>query len=300
MDTIAEKIRALKEKQGAVILAHNYVSPEVQDLADFVGDSLELSIKARDAKAKTIVFCGVSFMAETAKLLSPDSKVLHPVPGAGCAMADMAKAEDIAAYRKAHPGTVIVAYVNTTAAAKAEVDLCCTSANAEKVIRSIPAGTEILFLPDRNLGQNVMNSTGRKMELWPGFCPVHNGIGPDMISAARKAHPEAVLFVHPECLPETVAAADMALSTGGMLRAVRESEAKEFIVGTEYGIIHRLKKENPDKVFYPLQPLPACGDMKKIRPEDVLRCLECGCGEVTLPADIMKRARLPVDRMLAL
>ena len=300
MDTISEKIRALKEKQGAVILAHNYVAPEVQDLADFVGDSLELSIKARDAKAGTIVFCGVSFMAETAKLLSPGSRVLHPVPGAGCAMADMAKAEDIAAWRKAHPGAVIVAYVNTTAAAKAEVDLCCTSANAEKVIRSIPEGKEILFLPDRNLGQNVMNSTGRKMELWPGFCPVHDGIGPDMIAAARKAHPKAVLFVHPECLPETVAAADMALSTGGMLRAVRESEAKEFIVGTEYGIIHRLKKENPEKIFHPLQPLPACGDMKKIRPEDVLRSLECGCGEVTLPADIMKKARLPVDRMLAL
>ena len=300
MDTVSEKIRALKEKRSAVILAHNYVAPEVQDLADFVGDSLELSIRARDAKAGTIVFCGVSFMAETAKLLSPDSTVLHPVPGAGCAMADMAKAEDIAAWRKVHPGAVIVAYVNTTAAAKAEVDLCCTSANAEKVIRSIPEGKKILFLPDRNLGRNVMNATGRKMELWPGFCPVHDGIGPDMIRAARKAHPKAVLFVHPECLPETVAEADMALSTGGMLRAVRESEAKEFIVGTEYGIIHRLKKENPDKVFYPLQPLPACGDMKKIRPEDVLRCLESGCGEVTLPADIMKKARLPVDRMLAL
>ena len=300
MDSIAEKIRVLKERKGAVILAHNYVNPEVQDIADFVGDSLELSIKARDAKADTIVFCGVSFMAETAKLLSPDSTVLHPVREAGCAMADMAKAEDIASWRKTHPGAVIVAYVNTTAAAKAQVDICCTSANAEKVVRSIPEDREIMFLPDRNLGRNVMNSTGRRMELWPGCCPIHNRIEMPMLEAARKAHPGALLMVHPECAPEIVAAADTALSTGGMLRTVRESEAKEFIVGTENGIIHRLKKENPGKVFYPLQPLPTCADMKKLRLEDILASLERGCGEVVLPREIMERARLPIDRMLAL
>ncbi|MBQ9501321.1 MAG: quinolinate synthase NadA [Lentisphaeria bacterium] len=300
MDSITEKIRVLKERRGAVILAHNYVCPEVQDIADFVGDSLELSIKARDAKAEVIVFCGVSFMAETAKLLSPDSTVLHPVREAGCAMADMAKAEDIASWRKAHPGAVIVAYVNTTAAAKAQVDICCTSANAEKVIRSIPEGKEIMFLPDRNLGRNVMNSTGRKMALWPGFCPVHDRIEKAALEAARKAHPGALLMVHPECAPEVAAAADTALSTGGMLRFVAQSEAKEFIVGTESGIIHRLKKENPGKVFYPLLPLPTCADMKKLRPEDILASLESGCGEVVLPQEIMERARLPVDRMLAL
>ena len=300
MDSISEKIRTLKERKGAVILAHNYVSPEVQDIADFVGDSLELSIKARDAKAKTIVFCGVSFMAETAKLLSPDSTVLHPVREAGCAMADMAKADDIASWRKTHPGAVIAAYVNTTAAAKAQVDICCTSANAEKVIRSIPEGREIMFLPDRNLGQNVMNSTGRRMELWPGCCPVHNRIEMSMLEAARKAHPGALLMVHPECAPEIVAAADMALSTGGMLRSVAKSAEKEFIVGTENGIIHRLKKENPGKVFYPLLPLPVCADMKKIRLEDILDSLESGRGEVVLPQEIMERARLPIDRMLAL
>jgi len=300
MDSISEKIRALKERRGAVILAHNYVSPEVQDIADFTGDSLELSIKARDAKAETIVFCGVSFMAETAKLLSPGSTVLHPVREAGCAMADMAKAGDIAAWKKANPDAVIVAYVNTTATAKAEVDICCTSANAEKVIRSIPEGKKIMFLPDRNLGQNVMNSTGRRMELWPGFCPVHNRIEKTMLEEARKAHPQALLMVHPECTPEVAAAADIALSTGGMLRFVAKSEAKEFIVGTENGIIHRLKKENPGKVFHPLLPLPACADMKKIRLEDILDSLENGRGEVVLPQEIMERARLPIDRMLAL
>ncbi len=300
MDPVIEKIRALKERRGAVILAHNYVRPEVQDIADFTGDSLELSIKARDAKAETIVFCGVSFMAETAKLLSPGSTVLHPVREAGCAMADMAKAGDIAAWKKAHPGAVIVAYVNTTAAAKAEVDICCTSANAEKVIRSIPEGREIMFLPDRNLGRNVMNSTGRKMELWPGFCPVHNRITADMLEEARKAHPQALLMAHPECAPEVAAAADAALSTGGMLRFVAKSEAKEFIVGTENGIIHRLRKENPGKVFYPLLPLPVCADMKKIGLADILDCLESGRGEVVLPREIMERARLPIDRMLAL
>ena len=300
MDSISEKIRALKRKRSAVILAHNYVNPEVQDIADFVGDSLELSIKARDAKAGPIVFCGVSFMAETAKLLSPDSTVLHPVREAGCAMADMAKAEDIASWKKAHLGAVVVAYVNTTAAAKAQVDICCTSANAEKVVRSIPEDREIMFLPDRNLGRNVTNSTGRRMELWPGYCPIHNRIEMPMLEAARKAHPGALLMVHPECAPEIVAAADTALSTGGMLRAVRESEANEFIVGTENGIIHRLKKENPGKVFYPLQPLPTCADMKKLRLEDILASLESGCGEVVLPQEIMERARLPIDRMLAL
>lgn len=295
---IVEKILKLKQDKGAVILAHNYVNADVQDIADFTGDSLELSIKARDSRAKTIVFCGVSFMAETAKLLSPDSTVLHPVREAGCAMADMAKAEDIAAYRKANPDTVLVAYVNTTAAAKAEVDICCTSANAEKIVRSIPADKKIMFLPDRNLGANVRNATGRDIELWPGFCPTHNKITKEMLISARKAHPEAVLMVHPECNPEIVALADLALSTGGMLKAVKASEKKEFIIGTEYGILHRLTNENPDKTFYPIEPLPACVDMKAIKLEDILNCLENGYGEVTLDPRIIRDARLPIDRML--
>ena len=300
MTALIEKILKLKEEKGAVILAHNYVNAEIQDIADFTGDSLELSIKAKNSNAKLIVFCGVSFMAETAKLLSPDSIVLHPVREAGCAMADMAKAEDIAAYRAKNPDAVLVAYVNTTAAAKAQVDICCTSANAEKVIRSIPADKQIMFLPDRNLGSNVSSSTGRKLELWPGFCPIHNRIEPKVIREARKQHPEALVMVHPECHPVTVAEADIVLSTGGMLRAVRESAAKEFIVGTEYGIIHRLQNENPDKKFYPLEPLPACTDMKSIKLEDILNCLETGYGEIVLDKEMMDRARLPIERMLAL
>ena len=300
MSTVIEKILKLKEEKGAVILAHNYVNAEIQDIADFTGDSLELSIKAKNSDAKLIVFCGVSFMAETAKLLSPDSTVLLPVKEAGCAMAEMAKAEDIASYRAKNPDTVLIAYVNTTAAAKAQVDICCTSANAEKVVRSIPEGKKIMFLPDRNLGSNVSKTTGREIELWPGFCPIHNRIEPKTIREARKQHPEALVMVHPECHPVTVAEADIVLSTGGMLRAVKESDAKEFIVGTEYGILHRLQKENPEKKFYPLEPRPTCGDMKLITLENILHCLETGEGEVILDPEIMERARLPIDRMLEL
>ena len=300
MSTVIEKILKLKEEKGAVILAHNYVNAEIQDIADFTGDSLELSIKAKNSDAKLIVFCGVSFMAETAKLLSPDSTVLLPVKEAGCAMAEMAKAEDIASYRAKNPDTVLIAYVNTTASAKAQVDICCTSANAEKVVRSIPEGKKIMFLPDRNLGSNVSKTTGREIELWPGFCPIHNRIEPKTIREARKQHPEALVMVHPECHPVTVAEADIVLSTGGMLRAVKESDAKEFIVGTEYGILHRLQKENPEKRFYPLEPRPTCGDMKLITLENILHCLETGEGEVILDPEIMERARLPIDRMLEL
>lgn len=300
MSTVIEKILKLKEEKGAVILAHNYVNAEIQDIADFTGDSLELSIKAKNSKAGLIVFCGVSFMAETAKLLSPDSTVLLPVKEAGCAMAEMAKAEDIASYRAKNPDTVLIAYVNTTAAAKAQVDICCTSANAEKVVRSIPEGKKIMFLPDRNLGSNVSKTTGREIELWPGFCPIHNRIEPKTIREARKQHPEALVMVHPECHPITVAEADIVLSTGGMLRAVKESDAKEFIVGTEYGILHRLQKENPEKRFYPLDPRPTCGDMKLITLENILHCLETGEGEVILDPEIMEKARQPIDRMLEL
>ena len=300
MSSVIEKILRLKEEKDAVILAHNYVNPEVQDIADFTGDSLELSIKARDLKAGLIVFCGVSFMAETAKVLSPGSVVLHPVPGAGCGMAAMAAAGDVASYKAAHPETVLIAYVNTTAATKAHVDICCTSANAEKIIRSIPPEKKIMFLPDRNLGANIRNATGRDMELWPGYCPIHNKILPESLKAVRAAHPEAELLVHPECTPEIVALADRALSTGGMLKAVKASDKKEFIIGTEYGILHRLQKENPDKVFYPLTPLPACEDMKLITLEDIASCLENNSNEVILDDGIMTKARLPIDRMIAL
>lgn len=296
---LIEEIKQLKAERNAVILAHNYVRPELQEIADFSGDSLELSIKAKNAKAKTIVFCGVRFMAETAKLLSPDSVVLLPNPDAGCPMADMTAADAVAAYRAAHPEAFLVAYVNTTADVKAHVDLCCTSGNAEKIIAELPEGEEVLFLPDRNLGGNMNRKLDRKMELWPGCCPIHDGVTPEMIAEARAAHPEAKVLVHPECAPEVVAAADEALSTGGILKFVRESDEKEFIIGTESGILHRLRKENPGKKFYPLQPEMICPDMKKITLENVRDCLKNMAPRVELPEEILREAVKPIEAMLA-
>jgi len=293
------EIAKLKAARGAIILAHNYTSPEVQDIADFVGDSLELSLKARDAKAPCIVFCGVSFMAETAKILAPRSTVINPAPEAGCRMADMADADAVRQYKKNHPDTVLVAYVNTTAAVKAEIDICCTSANADRIVASIPKDKKIMFLPDCHLGSNIVNSLGRKMDLWPGYCPIHHEVTPEMIAAVRKRHPGAVALVHPECPPATVAAADKALSTGGMLRFVKGSDADEFIVGTEYGIIHRLEKENPGKRFYGLEPRPCCADMKLVTLEKIRDALRDGKPEVVLPEELMDRARTAIERMLA-
>ena len=297
--TILEEIQALKKERNAVILAHNYALGEVQDLADFVGDSLELSRKAASCNAPVIVFCGVRFMAETAKILSPNSIVLHPSPDAGCPMADMATVEEVRKYREEHPESVLVAYVNTTAATKTAVDICCTSGNAEKIIASIPADREIMFLPDANLGANVSKKMGRKMNLWHGCCPTHNAVEPERIAKARKEHPNAVVLVHPECPPETVEAADMALSTGGMLTFVKESSAKEFIIGTEIGILHRLRLENPDKLFYLLEPSPLCTNMKKITPEKVLEALKNLEPRIELDEETIRDARASIDKMLA-
>ena len=297
---IIDEIKELKKRREAIILAHNYTVGEVQDIADFTGDSLELSRKAAECHAPVIVFCGVRFMAETAKILSPDSIVLHPNPDAGCPMADMADADEVRAYRKAHPETIIVAYVNTTAATKTAVDICCTSGNAEKVILSLPKDREIMFLPDANLGANIMRSTGRRMELWNGCCPTHNAIDPDRIARARAAHPGAVVMVHPECPPATVEAADEALSTGGMLKFARECDAREIIVGTETGILHRLRKENPGKTFFPLEPNPLCPNMKKLSVESVLAALRDLAPRVELDDETIRMARAPIDRMLAI
>ena len=300
MDTqeIIRQINELKAACGAVILAHNYVRGEVQDIADFVGDSLALSIQAKKVQAPVIVFCGVRFMAETAKILSPDSEVLLPAPDAGCPMADMAAPEEVAKYREAHPDAVFVAYVNTTAAVKALVDICCTSANADKVLRTIPADREVLFLPDQNLGANTAAKLGRQLALWPGFCPTHNRIHPDEVRRIKAQYPEAKLIVHPECLPAVVELADAALSTGGMVKYVKESDAKEFIIGTENGILHQLALQNPDKRLIPLEPLPTCPNMKKVTLENVLHCLEVHEAKVELPKELMDRARLPIERML--
>ena len=297
---IVQEILKLKELRGAYILSHNYTSPEVQDIADFTGDSLELSRKAAECGAKVIVFCGVRFMAETAKILSPDAIVLHPNPHSGCPMADMADPEKVAEYRAAHPDTLLVAYVNTTAATKTHVDICCTSGNAEKIIASIPREQKILFLPDCNLGRNISAKLNRPMEFWPGFCPTHRKITPDMVRAAKEAHPEACVIIHPECLPETVAEADEALSTGGMLKFVRESERKSFIVVTESGILHRLRKENPGKEFFTLDPEPLCPNMKKITLEDVYFALKNMEPRVELPSEVIERALAPIQKMLAI
>lgn len=299
MDTIDE-IKELKRRREAIILAHNYTVGEVQDIADFTGDSLELSRKAAECHAPVIVFCGVRFMAETAKILSPDSIVLHPNPDAGCPMADMADAADVRAYREAHPDKILVAYVNTTAATKTAVDICCTSGNAEKVILSLPKDRGIMFLPDANLGANIMRATGRRMELWNGCCPTHNAIDPSRIARARATHPGAVVIVHPECPPATVEAADAALSTGGMLKFARECDAREIIVGTEAGILHRLRKENPGKSFFPLEPMPLCQNMKKLSLESVLTALRDLSPRVELDEETIRLARAPIDRMLAI
>ena len=299
MLTLAEEIATLRKERNAVILAHNYVTSDIQDIADFTGDSLELSIKAKELKAGVIVFCGVRFMAETAKLLSPHSTVLLPNLYSGCPMADMADPSEVAAYKKANPDTVLVAYVNSTAEVKAQVDICCTSGNAEKIIRSIPADKKIMFLPDRNLGANMMNKLNRPMELWQGFCPTHNKVTVEMIREARRMHPEAKVLVHPECRPEIVAEADEALSTGGILRFVRESADRQFIIGTETGILHRLAKENPEKEFFPLKPEMLCPNMKKITLQEVADTLAEMRNVIELPPELMARAVLPIERMLA-
>ena len=295
---INDEIRQLKELYEAIILAHNYTVGEVQDIADFVGDSLELSRKAAECQAKVIVFCGVRFMAETAKVLSPNALVLHPNPYAGCPMADMAEADEVAKYRLAHPDTVLIAYVNTTAATKCHVDVCCTSGNAEKVIEAIPRNRKIMFLPDGNLGRNIAAKLHREMEFWPGFCPTHFKILPEMITAARNAHPNAEVIIHPECMPATVAQADVALSTGGMLRHVKASPKRSFIVATECGLIHRLQKENPDKDFFSLEPKPLCPNMKKISLEDVYFSLKDLTPAVELPQEVIDGARRPIEKML--
>ena len=295
---INNEIRLLKGQRRAVILAHNYTVGEVQDIADFVGDSLELSRKAAECRAEVIVFCGVRFMAETAKVLSPQALVLHPNPNAGCPMADMASPDEVAKYRREHPDTLIVAYVNTTATTKCHVDICCTSGNAEKVIASLPPDRKIMFLPDGNLGRNIAAKLHREMEFWPGFCPTHFKILPEMITAARNAHPDAEIIIHPECMPASVALADAALSTGGMLRYVKESPRRSFIVATECGIVHRLQKENPGKEFFSLEPKPLCPNMKKISLEDVYFSLKDLTPAVELPQEVIDGARRPIEKML--
>ena len=296
---ITNEITRLKKQRNAVILVHNYQRPEVQDIADFTGDSLELSQQAAKTTANVIVFCGVHFMAETAYIINPERTVLLPDKESGCPMADMITAAALIDLKKQYPGATVVCYVNSTAAVKAESDICCTSGNAVKVVQSLGEG-EIIFVPDQYLGQWVVEKTGRKMLLWPGFCPTHMKILPDDILALKQQHPGYIAMAHPECRPDAKAAADEVLSTGGMVRFVRESKAPGFIIGTETGILHRLKQENPGKSFIPVNDKAVCPNMKRITLEKVLWSLQDMNHKITVPEDIRLRALSSVERMLAI
>lgn len=294
---LIQEILSLKKSRNAIILAHNYQLGEVQDIADFVGDSLGLSQTAAETDADVIVFCGVHFMAETASILSPDKIVLLPDIHAGCPMANMITAERLREKKKEHPGATVVCYINTTAAVKAESDICCTSANAVTVIESLDA-EEILFVPDQYLGHYTSTKTKKKMILWPGFCITHMRIQPQNIIALKEEYPQAKVVVHPECRPEVIALADEVLSTGGIIRFARETEAKEIIVGTEIGILHRLRKENPDKKFIPASEQAICPRMKLTTLESILWSLQEMTTQVKVPEEIRLKAKVAVDRMM--
>jgi quinolinate synthase len=311
-ERLQREIRELAAAQNAVILAHNYERPEVQDVADYVGDSLGLSREAARTSADVIVFCGVHFMAETAAILSPEKTVLLPDLGSGCSLADTMTAEQLRSWKAEHPGAVVVSYVNTTAEVKAETDYCCTSGNAVDVVNAIPADREILFGPDMFLGAHVRRLTGRtNMHVWMGECHVHAGITPASLTATRLAHPGAELLVHPECgcstsVLEGISAGDIdtndlhILSTEGMIRRPEESDASDFIVATEVGILHRLRKANPAKNFFAADERASCIFMKLTTLEKVKHSLEALEHRITVPVEIADRARLAIERMISI
>jgi len=294
---LIEKILSLKKRRNAVFLAHNYQLGEVQDIADFVGDSLELSQNAAKTDADVILFCGVHFMAETASILCPNKIILLPDINAGCPMADMVTAERLRERKRELPNATVVCYVNSSAEVKAESDVCCTSANAVKVIESLD-GKEILFVPDQYLGHYISTKTGKKMILWPGFCPTHLRIRPEDITRLKQEYPQAKVVVHPECRPEVINLADEVLSTGGICRYARQEDITQMIVGTEIGIIHRLRKENPGKRFIPASEQAICPRMKLITLEKILWSLEEMTPQVKVPEGIRIKAKLVVDKML--
>ena len=314
-EAIAElqgRIKQLARERNAVILAHNYERAEVQDVADFVGDSLGLSREAAKTDADVIVFCGVHFMAETAAILSPQKTVLLPDMAAGCSLASTIDADQLREWKSEHPGAVVVSYVNTTAEVKAESDYCCTSGNAVEVVNSIPPETTILFLPDMFLGAHVRRMTGREnIEVWMGECHVHAGIDPENIRLQRSLHPEAEFLIHPECgcstsVLEAISAGDVdetgvqILSTEGMIKRPALSDATEFIVATEVGILHRLRRENPSKRFFAANERASCAYMKVTTLPKVLRSLERLQHRITVPTAIADRARLAIERMVAI
>lgn len=310
-ESIRDRIDELRRSRDAVILAHNYQLPEIQDMADFVGDSLGLSQQAAATDAEVIVFCGVHFMAETAAILSPDKTVLLPDADAGCSLADTIDAPQLRAWKAQHPGAVVVSYVNTSAAVKAESDYCCTSSNAEAVIRSIPADREILFCPDMFLGAHLERVTGRKLHVWMGECHVHAGIAPAHLQRMRAEHPDAELLIHPECgctsstlyrmsAGDLDGPATVVTSTEGMVRRAAASPATTFIVATEVGILHRMQQLAPAKRFVPASDDAVCRYMKMITPEKVVQALETMAPRVTVDPRIARRARRAIDRMMAI
>ncbi|MDR2162354.1 MAG: quinolinate synthase NadA [Clostridiales Family XIII bacterium] len=294
---IQDRIAELKKRKNAVILAHFYQMPEIQDIADFVGDSLELSRRARDVDADVIVFCGVWFMAGSAKLLSPSKIVMIANGEAGCPMADMATAGDVARLREMHPKAAVVTYVNSSVEVKAVSDICCTSSNAVRIVESLP-NAEIIFVPDRNLGSYVARFTDKKIITFNGYCPTHHRVFIEHVDAARRAQPNAELLVHPECVREVVDAADFVGSTAQIIAYAGASSGKEFIIGTEEGVLHPLKRQNPDKRFYMLSDRLICPNMKKTSLEDVVACLEEGVGAIEIDPGTADAAATSLFRML--
>ncbi|MBM3252783.1 MAG: quinolinate synthase NadA [Candidatus Omnitrophica bacterium] len=298
MKQIIEKINQLKKRRKAIILAHNYQPGEIQDIADYGGDSLELSRIAASTEAKVVVFCGVHFMAETASILCPNKLILMPDLKAGCPMANMITAEDLRELKSRHPKAMVVGYVNTSADVKAELDICCTSTNAVEVVNYLKDAEEIIFVPDKYLADFVSRKTGRRLISWDGYCPTHVKILPEDIVRQVRLHPHAKVIAHPECIHAVIELADVALSTSRMCKYAKESDAKEFIIGTDVGIIHKLHKDNPNKKFYPASELAVCPNMKRIDLKKVLWSLEELKEEVRVPDDIRKKAKKAIDKML--
>jgi len=299
MNSLSSRIRQLARQRNAVILAHTYQSADVQDVADYVGDSYGLSIEASRTPAQTIVFCGVMFMAETAAILNPEKRVIIPEPGAGCPMADMITAGELSQLKAQHPDHCVVCYVNSTADIKALSDVCCTSSNAVKIVGKLPENRDVIFVPDKHLGGWVREKTGRSMVLWDGFCPTHVRISADLIAAARAEHPNATVLIHPEAPKASRDCAHHVFSTGGMCDFVRTDAATEYIVATETGIIHTLEKQNPGKRFYPVTPQALCPNMKKTTLELVAGALEGTSGHtVTVPEEIAVKARRSLAKII--
>jgi quinolinate synthase len=295
---LKEQITELKKSLNAVIVAHNYQRPEVQDIADYTGDSLELSRICTEVDCEVIVFCGVRFMAESAAILNPDRTVLLTDMSAGCPLADMLSIEDLRDWKGKYPHATVVCYVNSSAEVKAESDYCCTSANSARLVNSIP-NHEILFVPDQYLGHYTATKSDKHIILYPGYCPVHRRLKPGHIVRAKELYPDAEVLVHPECTPEVIELSNATLSTSQMLHYAKESRAKSFLIGTEMGLLHRMRLENPKKEFHTLSQGLICHDMKKTTLEKVLETMEQRQNIVTVPEDIRKRAKQALDRMLA-